>query len=139
MDFNAAKYYSSSSTEDTVLLGTQGYAAPEQYGFGASSPQTDIYSLGVLMKEMQASTGSSSSNLSPIIEKCTQINPSERYKDIRELKEALEALINPAQKKIKTKSLADYIPPGFRTRTAWKMILATTYYLFTFCWIHYCY
>ncbi len=132
LDFNAAKYYSSSSTEDTVLLGTQGYAAPEQYGFGASSPQTDIYSLGVLMKEMQASAGSSSSNLSPIIEKCTQINPSERYKDIGELKEELETLANPGQKREKPKSLLNYVPPGFRTKTAWKMILAATYYLFTF-------
>ena len=32
---------------DTVLLGTQGYAAPEQYGFGASNVQTDIYAVGV--------------------------------------------------------------------------------------------
>lgn len=54
LDFNAAKYYSEQE-KDTMLLGTQGYAAPEQYGFGASSPQTDIYSLGILLKEMTTS------------------------------------------------------------------------------------
>ena len=52
LDFNAAKYYSCQSTEDTVLLGTQGYASPEQYGFGSSSPQTDIYSMGILFREL---------------------------------------------------------------------------------------
>lgn len=43
LDFNAAKYFSPTANEDTTLLGTQGYAAPEQYGFGSSSPKTDIY------------------------------------------------------------------------------------------------
>ena len=51
LDFNAAKLYTNASTNDTVLLGTKGYAAPEQYGFGSSSPQTDIYAIGVLIKE----------------------------------------------------------------------------------------
>ena len=53
LDFNAAKFHSQQGnrTSDTVLLGTQGYAAPEQYGFGESSPKTDIYSLGILFKE----------------------------------------------------------------------------------------
>ena len=52
LDFNAAIYYSCQSTEDTILLGTQGYASPEQYGFGSSSPQTDIYSMGILFREL---------------------------------------------------------------------------------------
>lgn len=33
---------------DTVLLGTQGFAAPEQYGFAETSPRTDVYALGKL-------------------------------------------------------------------------------------------
>ena len=45
LDFNAAKYFTDSSANDTVLLGTKGYAAPEQYGFGSSTPRTDIYAL----------------------------------------------------------------------------------------------
>ena len=52
LDFNAAKYHTAAKDSDTILLGTQGYAAPEQYGFGQSSPQTDIYSIGILLKEM---------------------------------------------------------------------------------------
>ena len=47
LDFNAARFYSGEPgrESDTRLLGTKGYAAPEQYGFGESSPQTDIYSM----------------------------------------------------------------------------------------------
>lgn len=52
LDFNAAKYFADTDTADTILLGTKGYAAPEQYGFGSSTPQTDIYALGILLKEL---------------------------------------------------------------------------------------
>ncbi|MEY8437801.1 protein kinase [Atopobiaceae bacterium 24-176] len=34
---------------DTVLLGTRGFAAPEQYGFAETSPRTDVYALGRLL------------------------------------------------------------------------------------------
>lgn len=45
LDFNAAKQFSGQNESDTVLIGTPGYAAPEQYGFGSSSPkQTYILS-----------------------------------------------------------------------------------------------
>jgi serine/threonine protein kinase len=39
LDFNAAKQFSGQNESDTVLIGTPGYAAPEQYGFGSSSPK----------------------------------------------------------------------------------------------------
>jgi len=52
LDMNAAKWTNAEAERDTKLLGTQGYAAPEQYGFGPSSVQTDIYALGVLMNVM---------------------------------------------------------------------------------------
>ena len=53
LDFNAARFYSGEPgrESDTRLLGTKGYAAPEQYGFGESSPQTDIYSVGRILQE----------------------------------------------------------------------------------------
>ena len=36
LDMNAAKWSNADAAKDTMLLGTQGYAAPEQYGFGPS-------------------------------------------------------------------------------------------------------
>lgn len=130
LDFNAAKYYSSSSTEDTILLGTRGYAAPEQYGFGPSSPQTDIYAMGILLKEMLASTDESSDYFEPIISKCTQINPAERFNNIMELKTAFSTCIMPKQQLTVPKSALKYVPPGYRTKTPWKMLVSSIFYLF---------
>lgn len=45
-----------------MLLGTKGYAAPEQYGFGSSTTQSDIYALGILFKEMLSSLNSKDKN-----------------------------------------------------------------------------
>lgn len=130
LDFNAAKYYSKQANEDTVLLGTQGYAAPEQYGFGASSPQTDIYSLGIVFKEMLHAINYSDADTSSIISKCTRINPAERYKSIQELRKELSAFQKQEVKVETPKEPINYLPPGFRTKTPWKMAIALIGYLF---------
>jgi tRNA A-37 threonylcarbamoyl transferase component Bud32 len=134
LDFNAAKLYSPSATEDTVLLGTQGYAAPEQYGFGSSSPQTDIYSLGILFKEMLTSANIQNEYYNAVISRCTQLEPGKRYQTISDLRQALlsSTQVNPSSKK--STGILRYALPGYRTLTPWKMLLATAYYLF-FAWI----
>ncbi|MBU5429006.1 serine/threonine protein kinase [Kineothrix sp. MSJ-39] len=133
LDFNAAKYYSEQE-KDTVLLGTQGYAAPEQYGFGASSPQTDIYSLGILLKEMTASVNYSDKRIQTIIQKCTQVDPSGRYQDVRELRNELSHLSKlPSETGLSataSSGFQKYALPGFRTKTPWKMFLSFLCYLF---------
>ena len=122
LDFNAAKFYSHSE-EDTVLLGTAGYAAPEQYGFGSSSPRTDIYALGIVLKKMADSMETKSKHFNAIIDKCTQLNPAERFESISELRDALTSPKLPV-KVSSPRSASDFIPPGFRTRTLWKMTVA---------------
>ncbi|MDD6066318.1 MAG: serine/threonine-protein kinase [Firmicutes bacterium] len=130
LDFNAAKYYSAQSKEDTVLLGTHGYAAPEQYGFGASSPQTDIYSLGVMLKEMLASIHNSVNHLDIIADTCTQLDPAKRYQSVADLKREL-CLSLPTQPSIKkSRNPSRFLPPGYRTRKPWKMFIASMGYLF---------
>ncbi len=34
---------------DTTLLGTKGYASPEQFGFEQTDCRSDIYALGIIM------------------------------------------------------------------------------------------
>ena len=45
VDFGTARYHTNEVTEDTVYIGTQGYAAPEQYGIGQSDQRTDLFNL----------------------------------------------------------------------------------------------
>lgn len=47
IDFDAARTVKENSQTDTRLLGTKGYAPPEQYGYGQTDARSDIYALGV--------------------------------------------------------------------------------------------
>lgn len=156
LDFNAAKLYSEASESDTVLLGTPGYAAPEQYGFGCSSVQTDIYTIGIVMQEMIASCGrihlspleqTLFDSLAPIIKKCTSMEPAFRYKSSVELREAIIKVssnfldldrfynINRTVSFLSFHSQGDsysLLPPGFRSRKPWKMILSSICYIAIF-------
>ena len=131
LDFNAAKFFSEHTAEDTVLLGTKGYAAPEQYGFGSSTPRTDIFSLGVVLKEMLAVCPDYPSALNKITAKCTNLNPKERYNNVTALKREISRLLEkPEQPDLKDPYR--FLPPGFRTRTPWKMFTAALMYVFIF-------
>lgn len=107
IDFGTAREFKSSSVEDTTCLGTQGYAAPEQFGGqGQTDARTDIYCLGATMYHLI--TGHNpctppyemypirqwnpllSSGLEEIITKCTQRNPEDRYQSCAELLYALD-------------------------------------------------
>lgn len=132
LDFNAAKQFHSGSSNDTVLLGTQGYAAPEQYGFGSSSPQTDLYSVGIVLKEMIEALAAPPQYLLTIADKCTQINPADRYKSASELKNDIASCLETGSIKSDSHGFLKYVPPGYRTRTPWKMLVSTICYLFIF-------
>ncbi len=143
LDFNAAKEYSVNQREDTMLLGTKGYAAPEQYGFGASSPQTDIYALGVVLKELLFACHNDARNLHRIADRCTQLDPRNRYQSVYELmQDFLNTMnfpdsANPCNSSIKgdpKKNYSEKNLPGFRSHTLWKEFLASFGY-FTICYL----
>ena len=93
IDFDAARLHKPQAEADTQILGTTGFAAPEQYGLGQSDTRTDIYSLGVLMNVMltgqHPSKKLAEGRLGRVIQRCTQVNPAKRYKDVMYLAEAL--------------------------------------------------
>lgn len=106
-DFGTAREYKLQNREDTVCLGTQGYAAPEQYGgHGQTDGRTDIYGLGATMYHLLTGhhpgeapyemypvrqwNAALSQGIEKIILKCTQKNPSDRYQSCAELFYALE-------------------------------------------------
>ncbi len=81
IDFDAAKTFKGTRNRDTVLIGTEGSAAPEQYGFAESDERTDIYALGVLAKEMFPEK-------KDFVKKAMAIDPSARFQNIHQMKKA---------------------------------------------------
>lgn len=123
LDFNAAKQFNGVTNSDTVLIGTQGYAAPEQYGFGSSSPKTDIYSIGVILKEL-CDRNLTDNTFKNVVDSCMKISPDERYESVDDIVRELNGKMRDT---ISLKPI-DFIPPGFRTKTPWKMVLAAMGY-----------
>ena len=93
IDFDAARLYKPERTADTRVLGTTGFAAPEQYGLSQTDGRADIYSLGVLINIMltgeHPSRKLARGRLGRVVERCTQVNPDKRYPNVLRLMEAL--------------------------------------------------
>lgn len=93
IDLDAVSPKNSTKERDTRLLGTVGYAAPEQYGFGHSDGRADIFGVGVLMNVLL--TGKhpaqqlADGTLRKVIEKCIAINVDQRYATVEQLMEQL--------------------------------------------------
>ena len=86
IDFDAARLFKDGQESDTNLLGTKGYAPPEQFGSGQTDPRSDIYSLGVTMKIL---LGGHCGRLKRILDRCTELDPKNRFQSVDELKSAL--------------------------------------------------
>ena len=118
IDFDSAKFIRK-ETSDTVLLGTPGYAAPEQFGFAASDERTDIYAMGVILNELL--TGSmpqervAQGRLGKLVRKSTSLDPKLRPKSIREFRTQLNVPV--------------WTPPGFRSLEPSNMFIGTIGYI----------
>ncbi|MBR2311226.1 MAG: serine/threonine protein kinase [Oscillospiraceae bacterium] len=92
IDFNASRKESAAS-KDTVVMGTIGYASPEQLGLCQSDARTDIYACGVLLNVMLTGKHPTEAfarwRAGRIVRKCTMINPVNRYQSAKELLDAL--------------------------------------------------
>lgn len=93
-DFDIAKPYDSACQKRSTIVGTLGYAAPEQLGFENSDPRCDIYSLGVILNELYCGHLPSFVLAPPpaeaIVRRCIELNPKDRYQNIDQLQEAFE-------------------------------------------------
>ena len=109
IDFGIAREYKEGKEGDTEAIGTRGYAAPEQFGGrGQTDARTDIYSLGVTLYHLVTGKNPAeppyeiypirhwnplfSSGLEWLIQKCTQLNPNDRYQSCAEVTYVLENL-----------------------------------------------
>lgn len=98
VDFDIVRQYKGTVDNDTRFLGTARYCAPEQYGYGETSPRSDIYSLGVTMHELLTGVAPRSKDevtyqgkLREIICRCMEMDPKNRFQSADDLRKALEA------------------------------------------------
>lgn len=128
-DFDISRVYDYMKNKDTQVMGSIGYAAPEQFGFSQSDSRSDIYALGVLMNVLftkqlpqdQLYSGEESK----IILKATSLDPQKRYQTVEQFKQAIHHY-QPSQ------TLNEYKNnriPGFRHKKVSHMIVAISYYL----------
>lgn len=118
IDFDAARLYKENSenyvcNKDTVLLGTAGFAPPEQYGFAQTDWRSDIYSLGVVINYLLTGNHPSEEiyqgQLTNIIKKATNLQQDKRYNSINELLDSI-----PGNSPTYSKGKMKLTPPGFR-------------------------
>lgn len=125
IDFGIAREYKEQNLSDTTVLGTKGYASPEHYGSRQTDARSDIFTLGMTIHHLLTGVDprsadyiyapvrqwnpSLSEGIEAIIDKCTQLNPEDRYQNCNELMYDLqhpEELGGNIKKKKKKKLLA---------------------------------
>lgn len=125
IDFGIAREYKETSLADTTVLGTKGYAPPEQYS-GQTDARSDIFALGMtmhhLLSGMDPRKGKGytpvrqwnpkvSEGVERIIDKCVEPAPEKRYQNCTSLIYDLEHpdLITKGYKRRQKRKLAAFI------------------------------
>lgn len=88
IDFGIARFKKNNAASDTELLGTAGYAAPEQFGFSQTDARSDIYALGKLFEFMVGENYNG--RYKKIITKSIQMDPEKRYSSAEKLIKAIK-------------------------------------------------
>jgi serine/threonine-protein kinase len=127
IDFGIAREYKEKNLADTTVLGTKGYAPPEQHGSRQTDVRSDIYALGMTMHHLLTGIDPRPSDymyvpirqwnpelndgLEVLINKCTSLDPEDRYQNCNELMYALEHYPEEgtAEKKRKKKKLMMFV------------------------------
>lgn len=125
IDFGIAREYKEQSLADTTVLGTKGYAPPEQYS-GQTDGRSDIFALGMTMHHLLTGidprSGEAyapvrmwnpelSEGIELIIDKCVEPAPENRYQNCSDLLYDLEHpdLITRGYKKRQKRKVAAFM------------------------------
>ena len=99
IDFGIAREHRAQGMADTTVLGTKGYAPPEQYS-GQTDPRSDIFALGMTMHHLLTGVDPRygvpyasvrqwnpelSEGIETIIDRCVQSTPEKRYQSCEDL------------------------------------------------------
>ena len=104
IDFGIARFFRQAGSRDTQMLGTPGFAPPEQYGKAQTDERSDIYSLAITLFQLMTNTLSEKGfglhdvhatypHISPTVaralEKAASLSPEDRYDSIAAFRRAL--------------------------------------------------
>ncbi|MEO7908785.1 MAG: protein kinase, partial [Roseiflexaceae bacterium] len=106
IDFGIARLFKPDQTGDTLIIGTPGYAPPEQYGQGQTDERSDIYALGATLYQLLSGrvpntvpppplasvNPAISPELARIVARTTAVDPAERYQHVEDLRRELLAV-----------------------------------------------
>lgn len=133
IDFDISRFFNTDAPRDTTILGTAGYAAPEQFGFAQTDSKSDIYAAGVLFQYML--TGevldrrAIKGPYAKIIERCVSLDPEDRYRSAQALRRDISAAIKinnrPVRRRLRN-------IPGFRSINPIASFFAVIFYLYDF-------
>ncbi|HEY0756321.1 MAG TPA: protein kinase [Ktedonobacteraceae bacterium] len=104
IDFGIARLFRHTGAQDTQLLGTPGFAPPEQYGSAQTDERSDIYSMAMTLSQLMTDSVNDNGfglkdvhftypHISPpvarVLEKATSLKPDDRYESIQVFRRAL--------------------------------------------------
>ena len=112
-DFDISRMYVPGKNKDTQMLGSIGYASPEQFGFGQSDARSDVFSIGMLMKELLPEE-------KKIIQKAIHVDPEKRYQTCLDLKCAI----------LHTYNVHGIVYPGYNNPTLISKVASFVYVFF---------
>lgn len=96
IDLGIARRYRAEQKGDTVFLGTEETAPPEQFGYQQTDQRSDIYSLGMLLRFLLSGKFDPLPNLPDqralcrVIRRCTAFDPRDRYPSAQAVGKALK-------------------------------------------------
>jgi serine/threonine protein kinase len=111
VDFGIARTYKENKLQDTIALGSENYAAPEQWGQAQTDPRSDLYGLGATLYHLLANMPPSpaflpsepqpvnvlnsalSAGTVQIVSKAMARRREDRYQSAAEMKQALLAIL----------------------------------------------
>lgn len=112
IDFETSRNYEESKGKDTVFFGTEGNAAPEQYGYCQTDVRTDVYGIGKVLEYLYNENADCQTGeriiyrkIQRIIQKAIAFDPVHRYQSTSQLQCALEKVMNRVDGRYLTRKL----------------------------------
>jgi hypothetical protein len=105
IDLGIARVWRAGAERDTVRFGTPGFAPPEQYGYGQTSVESDVYAIGMVLAFCLAGRVPDSQEradgfaragvpeaVRPLVARACSFDPDDRYATVADFRRALEGV-----------------------------------------------